>query len=371
MSVMTAGTGALSTKDNDILETPPPNINILHSFDDGEEDLEEIGVVDDVDQLLGYVESHEVDSGDVGPPPDDEEADTAAATAGSNASPTQSRTSIPTWLASHYREMCEQLRSEMNKNPSKRPTCYDAGTFSITPKNPIISTQQVFQVQPKHFQAPEFFVWLPHVLGKIPCPACKKAGRHYQKGGTVMLQHHGWPRAPRRIADIDRTIYIIGYRFFCGQCQKTYQSWSPAILESLPTMVAAQFPFHLTYRSGVTDGLFALLRSSFQRGLGPTPFADMIRTFHIRRYEQLQLQFYEMVNIRLESGCAPWLAAHQRFGAWNDREGYGGYVPSGRYFSDIYNLMIEKHGSEIDQRMAMLSARLLAIDHSHKVRDFD
>ena len=36
----------------------------------------------------------------------------------------------------------------------------------------------------------------------------------------------------------------------------------------------------------------------------------------------------------------------------------------------VYDSFIEKHGAEIDQKTAMLSADIIAIDHSHKVTVF-
>ena len=89
-------------------------------------------------------------------------------------------------------------------------------------------------------------------------------------------------------------------------------------MDVLPPAVAAQFPFHLTYRCGVTDRLIALLRSCFQRGIGPTPFAEMIQTLHIRHYEQLMLQYYELVGARKDSVLPGLLPKHHRFGMWND-----------------------------------------------------
>ncbi|KAK2467195.1 hypothetical protein APHAL10511_000744 [Amanita phalloides] len=79
------------------------------------------------------------------------------------------------------------------------------------------------------------------------------------------------------------------------------------------------------------------------------------------------LQYYELVRARRDSVLSGLLQKHQRFGAWDDRAGYAGYVPSGRYFGGIYNLVMEEHAREIDQHMAMLSCHILTIDHSFKV----
>ena len=143
-----------------------------------------------------------------------------------------------------------------------------------------------------------------------------------------------WPKSfcqsPRRVVDIESHIYIIGQRYACGHkdCKKTYSSWSPAILNVTPQSLAAQFDFHLTYRSGLMDGLASLLRAAFQRGVGPSPFMEIVRTFHVWHYEQLHMQYLEMVLARMQSVSAGLLARHQPFSAWDDPGGYAGFVPS-------------------------------------------
>ena len=106
---------------------------------------------------------------------------------------------------------------------------------------------------------------------------------------------------PRCVIDIDLHMYIIGQRYYCGdpRCKKTYQSWSQSILDAIPVSLASQCPFHLTFQSGLTDQLAALVWSSFGRGLGPSPFADMIQTLHLCWFELHHAQYLEMVELRL------------------------------------------------------------------------
>ena len=54
-----------------------------------------------------------------------------------------------------------------------------------------------------------------------------------------------------------------------------------------------------------------------QHGVGPGPFAEMIRTFHVRRHEQLHLQYLEMVHVRLLSPVARLLEKFEPFGAFD------------------------------------------------------
>ncbi|KAF5383665.1 hypothetical protein D9615_003783 [Tricholomella constricta] len=72
-------------------------------------------------------------------------------------------------------------------------------------------------------------------------------------------------------------------------------------------------------------------------------------------------------EIRANSSITGLLKPHEHFSAWDDLTGYGGYVPSAGFFRAFYDNFVESHAHEIDQQMSMLSARILCIDHSHKV----
>jgi hypothetical protein len=295
---------------------------------------------------------------------------TAAGNQKKPAGPSKLRSSMPNWLKTNYDDKCEQLRIEMKKNVSGRPSCYDAGRFTDTVPPPIFAcASNNIQLSPSAFHQPTYFVWLPHLFHRIPCPSCKNANRRTKNGGAVFLSLLSWPRLPRRIVDIDRNVFIIGYRYYCGHeaCRKTYQSWSQAVLDVIPPPLATYFTFHLTHRCGMSDGLVGLLRASFQRGIGPAPFAEMIRNFHVRHYERLQIEYLEMIKIRAASPVAHLFALYPSFGAWNDRNGYAGSVPTHKYFRGFYDSMIERHAPEIDQHMAMLPARIIKHDQSFKV----
>ncbi|KAI0704374.1 hypothetical protein BC835DRAFT_1317043 [Cytidiella melzeri] len=281
----------------------------------------------------------------------------------------QPRSSIPTWLASRYDSLCDTLSQQCRSNSSRMPTCYASGTFELAPPAPIFSTRHHAQLSPSLFYGVRFFIWLPHLFGRIPCPQCKKAGRFRDNGSPVLLQCLGWPQAPRRAVDIEENVFIVGYRYRCthDSCKKTFLSWSHSILEVLPPLLSSHFTFHCTRRCALTDRLVALLRHMFQHGIGPSPFTNIIRTFHVRRYEQLALQYLEAVKLRLNSPVLSIGVRPERFSAWDDRNGFAGYVPSATFFTGFYNQYIEGHAPEIDKQMSMLSARFLAIDHSHKL----
>ncbi|KAM6501786.1 hypothetical protein JOM56_001763 [Amanita muscaria] len=282
------------------------------------------------------------------PVPDDEEAADVPEPAGLR----ESRSSMPTWLSKNYADLRERLSREMQKNGSKMPTCYDRHTFMDSSPFPYFAAQKTYGLKPESMYQPTYFVWLPHLLtGKtgIPCPNCLAASRKDERGGLIKLHAWSFTKAPRRVVDVDQCLEVVGYRYSCGhqECKKMYTSWSPALLSALPRALALQFPFHLTYRGGLSDQVVSMLRSSFNHGIGPLPFANMIRINHIRRYEQLHLQYLELIYARERAPYARYLPQFEPFGEFSDRDGYAGF--------------------EMDQYTSMLSSELLQIDHSFKV----
>ncbi|KAG2133034.1 hypothetical protein DEU56DRAFT_739210 [Suillus clintonianus] len=277
------------------------------------------------------------------------------------------RSTMPTWLHDEYVDARTRLQSEIAK--TGRPACYEHGQFTMTAPPLVFSRVVPYKIEPIDFYRPHFFVWLPHLLQRIPCPECKDAKRHTKQGQPVMLRVLGWPKQPRRVVDMEHLVFIIGHRYRCvhDECKKTFQSWSPAIMRVLPPPLVALFPFHLTYRCGLAERLIGVLRTSFQGGIGPSPFSKYIRTMHIRHYEQLHVAYLETVRQRMQASASGLLPSSRPFPRWNDPSGYAGYVPSHRYFRAFYDSLIELHAAEMDQHMAMQSAEGLSHDHSFKV----
>ncbi|OBZ66476.1 hypothetical protein A0H81_13622 [Grifola frondosa] len=325
-------------------------------------------------------EGHSVD--EFRPVPDDEETTMAAAQASSypitisaqdnESGASRERSALPRWLMNDYENTRERLASEMRNNASRRPTCYDRGSYTDGSACAFLFADRKFQPTPEDFYRPIYFVWLPHVLvGRIPCPNCVSASRVSKGAQPVYLRCHGWSKAPRRVVDLERCIWIIGYRYYCPhpECKKSYQSWSPALLAALPRALSLDFDHHLTYRNGITEPLMAFMRTLYHRGVGPVPLAQIIRSFHIRYYERLHLQYVEMVYARQNSAFAHLLPKFKAFGSFDDRDGYAGYTPSARYFRDVYVNFMASHASEMDQYTAMLPAKLLQVDHTFKIMD--
>jgi hypothetical protein len=284
------------------------------------------------------------------------------------------RSSKPSWLSVEYQRLRERLNEEMRRNTSRAPTCYDRKSFYEGVDSTFLAARVTFQLDAAIFYQPRFFIWLPHCLvDRIPCPACLEARRQPMTGPTVFLQKHGFTDRCRRVVDINRNVYIVGYRYLCGHpgCKQVYQSWSPAILNVLPPAIARSFEFRLTYRSGLSRQLMMLLRNSFRSGIGPDQFTTMIESFHYQCFDELQAQFLEMVLDRSTRGSlSQYWTAIKPFSDFRDPDRYAGFVPSATYFGGFYDMLVEESSREIHQMIASLPADVLKQDHSFKVRAF-
>lgn len=260
--------------------------NFTTIFDESEDE-------DDADDL--FSDLHEQDGIDIAefhPVPDDQEHNDftkKSPTPDPSTSTTQStttkpihcpRSAMPKRLSQEYTDHRERLTAEIWKNASRKPTCYEQGSFISGPSHPFFSAWEKVQPSPNIFYAPRFEVWIPHLLMKscIPCPNYTSASRLGHNNQPIFLNVQGWPKAPQRVVDLEQCIYVIGYRYYCPHqsCKKTYLSWSPALLSALPWAVSMLFTHHLTYCGGLTDQVVAMLQSSFLRGVGPGPFLETI-----------------------------------------------------------------------------------------------
>ncbi|KAJ7870055.1 hypothetical protein B0H14DRAFT_2279771, partial [Mycena olivaceomarginata] len=188
------------------------------------------------------------------------------------------------------------------------------------------------------------------------CPNCS---HRLTRGGVV--------NRPRRVVDIDSTFWLIRYTYECqktasGGCDARFRSWDQRILQLLPRALAAEFPAQLTWRSGLSTRAFGVVRSCFQHGMGSEEVVDMFRMQHLRRYDELRVQY-----LRTKINQMGFSAVYEPFLPFEDRssQGFHGFTPSGQWLRDMYDTFIESHRDTLNQNMAMRSVG--AVDHSHKV----
>jgi hypothetical protein len=93
----------------------------------------------------------------------------------------------------------------------------------------------------------------------------------------------------------------------------------------------------------------------------------MVQSQHYHQYDELHLQYLEMICERKQGNMRNFYEKATPFGGFGDHDGYAGFVPSAQYFRVFYDTLIEGWSCEMVQWLAMLPARRLGIDESFKV----
>jgi hypothetical protein len=269
----------------------------------------------------------------------------------------------PEWFSKLLKEKLELVSKQVN---GKHTFYAQMENFWLPQKAGWFNMLQAKTLGPEAVYNPRWFYWDPLDLVKIKCPNFKTC-QSFLICNTIC-------KRPWRCVDLDSCFWMIGARYKCSKClneksgKKTvyFMSWDACIINSLPKALAAEFSITLTHKSAIHTPLLSLQCSLFHKGLGAQQFAKIVHVQHLRWFDLLQIQYLEMIDaMRINS---PWSnSTFQAFSAFNDPLGYAGYVPSSHWFRDIYDSYIELHLARINQHTSMLTGRIVAIDHSHKV----
>lgn len=268
------------------------------------------------------------------------------------------------WLRDLFRYYSDKAKDRIDG----KPRLYGEGQTFWFPRPSSYFLLQRAQPSPRTLYNPRFFLWDIETLVVVPCP--KPNCGH-------PLRRHGQISYARRVTDFDEPFFIIGYRYRCPSCVDpvsglrtvTFHSWSAEILKMLPPSLAAEFPAHMTRRSGVSKSLLSFLRSSLQNGISAKGFSDCVRVQHLLRYDQLQLQYYHNLVSRLKMDSWRGGKKYEAFLPYEDTSpnGMHGFVPNGTYLRELNTSVIEEHKDDIMQHTAMLPLDTGHADHSYKV----
>ncbi|KAJ7227493.1 hypothetical protein GGX14DRAFT_347896 [Mycena pura] len=275
---------------------------------------------------------------------------------------TPSHKPFPDWFQQTVKALLDELKYDLEETTAAKSRHYLAGTFWL-PRKPAWFALGRMNVKPTDLFLPDFFIWDPMSLlggtAGIVCPECNS--RHLTRDGVV--------ERPRRVVDIDTCFWIVGYTYACrkrsGGCGVRFRSWDQRVLGRVPLPLAAEFPAHLTWRSGLSTRAFGVVRSFFQHGMGAEEVADLFRMQHLRRYDEIRLQY---LRTKVKQMNLPG-KTYEPFLPFDDHSasGFHGFTPSGQWLRDVYDDFIETYRDVLNQHTAMLPARICAIDHSHKL----
>ncbi|KAJ7165396.1 hypothetical protein C8R46DRAFT_900488 [Mycena filopes] len=273
---------------------------------------------------------------------------------------------LPAWLMTPFKARVAES-GVRNKEDHLPPLYRDSKTFWFPVEDPFFALLATDSLAPEKMFLPLFFLWDPEplVATGIPCPLCGHR-----------LNRHGHVPRPRRCVDLDRTFWIIGYRYRCPNCVNpnsnkrtiTFRSWDSRIISRLPRRLAVRFPAMLTHRSALSESLFMFMRSCFQSGMGAKQFSDALRVRHLEMFDKLQISY--LWTVAEIQGISKWQGRKFRaFKVFDDTsaDGYHGFVPSSQWLRDLFDKFMEYHGHDLDQAMSMLSGYINAIDHSFKL----
>ena len=231
----------------------------------------------------------------------------------------------PKWLSDVLKEKLQivEKRDKLNKY-----SFYDEHeSFWLPQKSNWFKMMKAKILGPELLYEQRWFFWDPMQLTRIQCP---------RERCNSWLTRHNICKRPRRCVDLNDGFWMIGARYKCPTCKNksqkktvTFMSWDSNIIKNLPKALSAEFPSVLTHRSGMADGLFSLQCSLLHKGLGTQQFRDILRVQHLRRFDQLQIQYLELIDYT-RAAC-PWQnSTFGGFSSFDDPAGFAGYIPSSK-----------------------------------------
>ena len=134
--------------------------------------------------------------------------------------------------------------------------------------------------------------------------------------------------------------------------------WDERVLPQMPYGIGDRFPAILTKKLGVDKDLVNLMRPLFAHGLRPAAFADLILELQSKEHLRLHL----MHENEIARGRLTFREMFEDFSSPT----YGGRVPSGQYFCNVYNIVHRRLREYFDKEMKKRQGRILALDHSFK-----
>jgi hypothetical protein len=271
------------------------------------------------------------------------------------------RQPLPPVVKDQYEKHLKYLRQTPH---GSKPYLYEVHqTFWLPHQANFFILNRPNKPRPSQLYNYRWFYWDPDHLveGGLKCPNC-----------CAHLHRHGYTQ-PRRVVDLQNVFYMIGQRHRCPQCKNpksnektiTFNSWDPRILERLPHALAAEFPACLSHRNAISDLALAVMRTCFQYGMGSKQFSNCLQVLHYRHFDIIHAQYLDgILSHKCDSDPSN---VYLPFGTFEDKHGYCGFVPSSLWLRQMYDKLIEDHGTQIDQKTAMCSGEICAIDHSHKI----
>jgi len=112
-------------------------------------------------------------------------------------------------------------------------------------------------------------------------------------------------------------------------------------IESLPYEIQQQFPFFLSYKTGIDKTLLQMLVASCDNGLNFVGIRNLVRENYTSQYMQSQSIYYSTIISHIQSQPGTLAAKLENeaqvppFSDFADKLGYNGQVPSRKFVSIV------------------------------------
>ena len=283
----------------------------------------------------------------------------------------------------HYQyleEIKRQVLTQIGRRaPSNLPECYESNSFWIKAPVHAFELEDDVVVDPLNWCKPDVFIWLPRYFNPRPtlkCPFCS----------SEHVNIKDYPH-PRKVVDLDRCYYIVTSRHHCQSSLcgsmflilllmsnllildcclhvETFNATHQKVVESMPEYLQNQFPCVLSHRNAMDKKLMSLMRACIPNGVCSLAFSKIVRELHCKRYHENMLSYFSRYRT-VKTTTLNQLENVRDFPAFS--ENYGGYVPSSKWFGEMFLANFNKIREHLDKELMKIGARVLQIDHSFKV----
>jgi hypothetical protein len=174
---------------------------------------------------------------------------------------------------------------------------------------------------------------------------------------------------------MDRSYFLLSQKIQCThkKCKKKFTSNNPTFVASLPPHVRLLYPAFLTRKLALDLLIVRMMVAHINGGFGTNQIAKMIREMHMLRYHERFVTFLSLIKTRRLRGEQALFGAQTLkpedtcFTKFFDKDGYNGYLPTGQYFTTVYNRYTESVRDALDNEVIKRTGTIIKADHSHKV----
>ncbi|XXQ31558.1 3'-5' exonuclease [Plasmodiophora brassicae] len=281
-------------------------------------------------------------------------------------------------ISSAMRNHLECIVNDLRRDDSALLAGVKHGQCWVHPPVPCVR-ENIKDISLDLFYLVPVFIWDVETMFcdlQLKWPRCGHERFNKQIRGRPNVVRKGWTMG-RRVVGRDRSYYVVTRRYRCGNCQargltpSTFSGHDPELLVSLPSFVRTVFPAFITHRSGIDKSVLDEMRSLVDHGVSIAGFARHLMETHTLRYTRTQIQYFGALQHCLHRfGYAftkQQAISPQQFSAFDDPNGYDGFVPSASFLEAMYLKYLSEHRPLMDRLQQTVDGRVLKLDHSFKV----